>query len=123
MTQHRVGTIIEPWMDAAIDKHGQGERVVWDCSIVPIQNSPHEEPKPTCAVMVWFPGPVLGTVVNGSFLIHNPLSTTEEEIDEVMASFLEQLRQARSQQLAQMHESLAEKSRTAQQQPEGLLLP
>lgn len=95
---HSVTEKVGPWINAAIDKHGQGEAIFWEPGLLRGQ---HDEALYT--VFVWFPGAVLGTTLGGSFQITNPVGVTEEEIDAILTEFLRQFREARSEVLAKQN--------------------
>lgn len=95
---HRIGDLIAPWMDQAIDDHGQGENIRWESAMLSNQQG-----QPTFAIVVWMPGAILGTVVNGSFVLANPMTVTAEDIDKLMAQFLHQMREQRSAQLVKQN--------------------
>lgn len=83
------------WVDEGIDLHGQGENILWESGLLA---GPHSEPVFT--VFIWFPGAVLSTTLNGSFQIPDPLGVTKKDVLDMMAEFLRQMREARSQQVA-----------------------
>lgn len=91
--RHQASETIGPWINEAIDKHWDGGRILWEAGLVPAQGS-----AVICCVF-WIPGTTLGTVQQGSFLIHDPLSLTKADIDETVADFLGQMLAAQSQEL------------------------
>lgn len=108
------------WIDAAIEEHGQGENILWETSMMP---GPNQEPM--VIVFLWFPGAVLGTTLNGSFPISDPLNITKPDMIEMMSEFLRQMREARSQILAQQATEAAQQSTTpprGAQTPSGLMI-
>lgn len=106
----RITERIGPWIDAAIERHGQGEEICWETTI-----GPGPDGAPATMVLLWFPGAVLGTVINGSIGLHAPHLLTEAEADEVIAGSLERLRAERSRQIG----SPAANGH----RPSGLILP
>lgn len=96
--QHSLTAKIGPWIDSAIDNHANGEKVGWEAGLLPGQHG-----EAVYTVFVWFPGAVLGTSLNGSFQIADPMGITEEDVDKIMVEFLRQFREARSQALAQQN--------------------
>ena len=109
---------IEPWMQAAIDKYGQGESIGWETALMPGQQG-----EPMFLVFIWFPGAVLGYTLNGSFHIADVLGVTEAFIDEAMRQGLEALRQARSSQIQQQAPTAAPAPARGSQTASGLLIP
>lgn len=115
---HKIDEVVGPWIDAAIDKHALGEKVVWESALLVGQ---HQEPIFT--VFVWVKGAVLGTCINGSFQVVDPLSVEEAWIDGIMSRFLEELRQARSAQVQQAAQEATAGPQRGSQRPSGLLVP
>lgn len=114
--RHSLTEKIGPWVDAAIDKHGQGENIVWASSLTPDQGR-----NPTFTITVWFPGGILGSTLLGSFQVNDPLGATEEKVSEVMAEFLRQLRENRSRQIAESGNG--HRPPEDGHHPSGLILP
>lgn len=112
--QHGLTERIGPWINAAIDNHAQGEKVGWETGLLPGPNG-----EALFTVFLWFPGAVLGTSLNGSFQIADPMGLTEDELDKIMVEFLRQLREARSQQI----EKRSGQSTNGHSPRSGLILP
>lgn len=94
--RYQIEEKVGPWINDAIAKHGRGENILWGMNLMPGQQG---EAMAVC--FFWVPGAVLGSVVQGSFAIKDPLHITEDEIEETVAEFLRQIREARSQQIEQ----------------------
>lgn len=95
----RVATLITPWIEAAVSEHKNGEEVRWEIGVVPIPG-PDGTPEPAVCLLIWIPGPVLGTTVSGACPIHNPVQVDEEFITGMVTEFLRHLREGRSRALA-----------------------
>lgn len=93
---HRITSILEPWIDAAVVKWGRGEKIRWEISLMPGPDG-----QPLIVAFFWLPGAVLGTQVNGSAVIPDPVNITEDQIDEMVQAFLTELRNARAAQTQQ----------------------
>lgn len=109
------------WIDAAIEEHGQGENILWEAIVM---SGPQQEPLFT--VFLWFPGALMGTTLNASFQLTDPLHIEKKDISEMMAEFLRHLREARSQILAQQNAAAQQQPPAppgAPQTPSGLLIP
>lgn len=117
MTRHITGRLA-PMLDAAIDKHGQGENIGWETVLMP---GPNQEP--LMLVFLWFPGAMLGTTLNGSFQISNPVGITEEQVDAIIRDGLEAFREARTQQMAQQALQAPAAPSRGSQTASGLLIP
>lgn len=96
LNTNRIGDKIAPWVDEAITRHGQGEQIAWELALLP---GPQGQPMPV--LMFWVKGALLGSVVNGSIGLHDPLAIGHDDLVEAVRQFLEQMRQARSEQLQQ----------------------
>ena len=106
------------WIDDAITKHGQGETILWEHTLMP---GPNMEPLYT--VFVWFPGALIGSALNGSFQLVNVLSIEQQEIDDLIGEVLRQFREARSQQIASQTQQQPSTPPRGAQTPSGLLIP
>lgn len=89
---------IAPWIDSALAEHD--EPVLWEGQLMPVPPAPGEQPEPRYVVFVWFPGHLVDTTLNGSFMLENPLTVTEAGIKETITNMLRALREARSQMVA-----------------------
>lgn len=97
---YQISARIAPWIDAAIEAHGQGEPVHWDCALVP-------QPAPASAgimVAMWLPGAELGTHAMVMAIFQSPPTIDVALVDETVAGLLENLRASRS---AELRRSLA----------------
>lgn len=97
----RLSTVLGEWLEAAFEKHANGERFMWEMTVSGKQMVPGQQPLPVLMVVVWMPSATLGEVQNGSFLLTNPIGVDEDTIDGIVHEFLDQMLQARSQSLAQ----------------------
>lgn len=93
--RHQASEKIGPWINEAIDRHWDGSPVLWEAGLAPNKGS-----AALCCVF-WIPGTTLGTVQQGSFLIHNPLGATKADIDKTVADFLAHMRAAQAEDLAE----------------------
>lgn len=115
---HHLTERLTPMLDAAIDTHGHGENIGWESALM---SGPQQEP--IFLVFLWFPGAVLGTAINASFQIGDPVGITAEQVDAIIRDGLEALRQARSQQVAQQGPQTPAGAPRGSQTPSGLLIP
>jgi uncharacterized protein YbjQ (UPF0145 family) len=92
---HRISAKVGPWIDQGFDKYLPGENVVWESGLLPTPNGL------TYAVVVWMPSLVMGEFVQGSFVLHDPVNETAEQMDRTIAEFVRQMKEARSQALSQ----------------------
>ena len=100
--QTNLSRMIEPWVNEALDQHANGERVMWDIGLIPMQSHPGAPPEPTTVMVMWVPGAVLDSVITGHCPLPNPLALDEQNTGDLVVQFLRHLREQRSQQLAQM---------------------
>lgn len=100
LNTHDVQLRVSQWCDAAFERHGQGERF---CFMMTVQVTPpvapNQPPSFHPAVIFWLPGAALGTVMSGAFTITNPHGITREEIDGTVRAAVDQMLNARSQDL------------------------
>lgn len=108
----RISTRLQPWVDAAVEKHAQGDSIVWEFGL-----GPGPQGQPMVSIVLWLPGAVMDTAINGIINISNPMQVTEENIDQIIGGTLEQLRAQRSQQLGAVPAGLNG------HRPSGLILP
>jgi hypothetical protein len=85
---------IAPWVDKAIEAHGNGEQVLWESGLVPGQQNV------VLVLLFWLPGLTPDSIIQGSVPIENPIAITEEQIDDILSRFLFEMKQARSKALA-----------------------
>lgn len=115
---HHIDSIVGPMLDAALDNHSGDDVVRWQSQLMP---DPKNQGGALLVVFFWVKGLVFGTVVQGSFAIHNPLDITAEDIDSVVGDFLHQIRDARSADVAQQMPD--QPIQRGQARPSGLLIP
>lgn len=112
---------IGPWVNDSIARHGQDENILWEPSLMPGQQG-----EAILICFFWMPGAAIGSTMQGSFAIHDPLGITDAEIDEVVADFLRQMRDARTEEIVKNtphpSQSPTEVIR-GQQRASGLLIP
>ncbi len=82
---------IETWMDVALEKLSGQDQFVYELQFQP-------EPKPNVIVVMFLPGMILGTGIQNVIVIQDCLRVTESEIEDMVQTMIEALRQARSQQ-------------------------
>jgi hypothetical protein len=116
---HHIDGIVGPMLDASLDKHAGTDEVLWQGQLMP---SPQNRGEALYVVFFWVKGHVLGTVVQGSFAIQNPLDINAEDIDEIVADFLRQMREARSADVASQM-PVEEPIQRGQARSSGLLIP
>lgn len=92
--QSRLSTRIEPWIEEAVERHGQGENVGWEMGFTPTPQGPGY------VLVIWLPGPVIGQSMTGQVVVTSPNLMTAETADTIIHDTLEQLRSARSEALA-----------------------
>lgn len=92
--QSQITEKVTPWINAAVEEHGQGEDISWEPSLIPGNNG-----EAVYTIFFWLPGAVLGSVAHGSITIGNPMGLTQEGINGVVAKFLHDLREARSRDI------------------------
>ncbi len=86
---------VGPWIDQALEGSPEAR---WEFSMLPMQVSETEH-QPVLVLMLWMPGPILGTCLGASCPIQNPLTLTRESIQEVIPGMVSHLADQRSQQL------------------------
>lgn len=119
----RIADRITPWMEAAIERHGQGEQVVWEVSMVLAPDG-----LPVVIVSVWLHSGVVGSALPLVITIGNPMLLNAEEIDRAVAGALEEIRRRRSAFLAQQQAQQqaahdAQSNGHHEAPPQGLVLP
>lgn len=116
--QHRISDIITPWVDQALVEICNGEKIVWEGAIMP---NP-QDGSASFGLLFWLPGAVLGSNVQGSCLLSDPLSLDREGVKEVVVEMIRQLREARSQQVDGANPANPG-AQPRGQRPSGLLIP
>lgn len=116
--QHSITSRVGPWIDRALDRFGMGDKVAWEPALIPGQ----PKGEPTYTVVVWFPGAVLGSVMQGSFQLPDVFGVDEEQITNIISQMLSQFREARSQQIAQEAPSGSVRLQRGTQTASGLVI-
>lgn len=93
----RLSTIVAGWMDEAVAKHGDGENVLWDMTLI------NTEAGPGFFVTLFLSGAVVGTYLHNGVLLANVAAMRTEDAETLVRDVLEGLRQQRSQQLAEIY--------------------
>lgn len=111
-----VTAMITPWVQAALERHGQGEALWWDTQYLATPDS-----NVVLLIVLWTPGPVLRTVMNAVRPVQAPSLLTEQSTTEVVRAMLEDLRTARSEALSGPLPD--QNGQGVPQGPSGLILP
>lgn len=93
--RHQVSEKIGPMVNDAITKHAGEEKILWEPQLMPGQQG---EAMVVC--FFWMPGANLGSTMQGSFAITDPIRVTAAEVDQTVADFLREMRTARGDQIA-----------------------
>jgi hypothetical protein len=81
---------------AAVEANAAGEDVAWDLGIAGSTEGMF------LALLLQVPSPILGqSAIQANIVFGKGMSTTDQEIDQIVTNSLEQLRLARTQMLAQ----------------------
>lgn len=117
MLSHNITENLSPMMTHAIGQHipyvsEESRRTRWEAALMPDKDG-----RPQYTVFVWMPGSSEGTVINGSFVLRDPIHITQDELVEVMGEFLGKMREARDQEARKQQEQ------ESGQQPSGLIVP
>lgn len=119
MTNYRATEKIGRMVDSAIERHSQGERILWEPQLMP---GPQGEAMLVC--FFWVPGLILGETMQGSFPITNPLGVTEVDVDSLVSEFLRRMGSAMSDQIESEKPSQpVQDVIRGQQRASGLLIP
>jgi hypothetical protein len=103
LNTHDMSLKIGQWCDAAFERHGQGERFVFQLTVqVMPPTAPNQPPSFMPAVIFWLPGAMLNTVMSGAFTINNPIAVTRDEVEETVRAACEQMLNARTKDLKQV---------------------
>lgn len=86
---------IETWIDMALEKHGLEDQFVYELQFQP-------EPQPNVIAVMFLPGMIMGTGIQNAIVIQDCLRVTESDIEGVVQTMVEALRNARSQQAHQV---------------------
>lgn len=109
----RAADKIAPWVEKALDLHGQGEDICWEAGIAPDQQG-----SPGLMIVLWMPSGLLGQAIPMIIHVGNPLHVTEDVLADAVRSSIEATRQERSKLLA--HSNGAGPKPLG---PSGLVLP
>jgi hypothetical protein len=90
---YRLTTRVEEWVEQAIGRYALGDRITWDCTFA-------MTPEGAQMLMAFFlPGAILGSMVQTVVIMQNLPNATEEDINQVVADTIENLRKGRSEQM------------------------
>ena len=92
----RLTTLVAEWIGPALERHSGGDPIMWDLTVTPTPNGVG------LAVIMFMPGPVLGSVIHSTMVLPNPLGLNEEGADSLVRSMVEALRVERTKQLNQV---------------------
>lgn len=91
----RASDLFAEAVEAAIDRHGEGEEIRWDCSL-----APNDQGGISLVLVVWLPSGTVGQHLIGSAAFHTPPPVLfPEEVDATVAAFLRDLRAQRTKDL------------------------
>ena len=93
MTVTRLDQEFSPRVAAAMEKHAQGENIIWE-----VAYAPHPEMGVVAALMVWIPAAIVGAKMCLTGMMQ-PVGSSEEDVDEWVRQFLDSARSQRTQQL------------------------
>lgn len=112
-----------PWVQEAVERHAHQDRVVWDAFPQMFPSPANQGLITGLGVYLEIPGAVMNTAVQTSLMLQ-PNGATQDTIDEAVRETMEQLRKARSQQIASMEEQQTMAARNGNSSPaSGLILP
>lgn len=94
----RVSEVLTPWITAALREHVLGDRVLWESSLAMTPSGP------AVLLVVYLPGLVLGTSIQGHIALTNPFAITRDAVYALVQQTLEALRAQRSQEAAMSHD-------------------
>lgn len=92
----RMSEQVATWVEAALQANALGDTFTWDVAVQPLATP--EGPVPGLMIVVQLPSPILGAQLAAM----TPVAfadATEDNVGRAVAHMVEQLRQARSQQL------------------------
>lgn len=103
------------YVDAAIQRHGEGEEIFFETQI-----APNDQGGVSLVLIVWLPAGVVGEYIVGSVAFHEaPPAVTAARVDENVMRFLAGLRGERSKAIGEAHGT----PYSAPQAQSGLILP
>lgn len=91
----RLTRLVEAWVEDAIVKHSNGDKITWDVAIVATEQGPG------LLFVTFMSGAILGTMIHSQAVIGNPAVITEADVDRMVSQMAEALRAERSKQLTQ----------------------
>lgn len=122
-TYVRLTDQIVPWVQAAIEQHGQPDQVVWDAFPQMFPSPTNEGLITVVGVYAQMPGAVVGSTINASMAIP-PSGATRESVNDAVQQLLESLRRGRSEQLNVMEQQQMAAARNGSPSPaSGLIMP
>lgn len=112
-----------PWVQEAVERHAHQDRVTWETFPQMFPSPANQGLITGLGIYLEVPGAVMNTAVQTSLVIQ-PNGATQDSINEAVRETMEQLRKARSQQIASMEEQQATAARNGNGSPaSGLILP
>jgi hypothetical protein len=90
----RLMTRFEPLIEAAVEKHAQGEEITWEASF-----GMHPQAGPSIILGVFMPSPIIGDYLTALNVIGPAPKISDEQIEEAVRGGIESLREARTQAL------------------------
>lgn len=114
-TSRRVTEVFAEHVDAAIQRHGEGEEIFYE-----VQIAPNDQSGVSLVLVVWLPSGVVGEWIVGSIAFHEaPPSITAGRVDENINRFLAGMRAERSKAIG----AATGTPYSAPQAQSGLILP
>lgn len=114
---------VEPWFRAAVERHHGDDEVTWDVFVQAFPSPQNEGFVTVVGLSLEMPGVLLGTTISSATVLQ-PSSITADSADELVRNLMEQLRQGRTDQIAQMQQMQEQAARNGSTPPRGgLILP
>lgn len=111
------------WIQEAVERYAYEDRVVWDAFPQMFPSPANQGLITALGIYLEIPGVVVNTAVQTSLAVQ-PNGVTQDSIDAVIRETMENLREARSQQIASMEKQQATAARNGNPSPShGLILP
>jgi hypothetical protein len=95
----RASARLGPWIEEAVERHRDGEDVLWELTTVPTEIGAMAP-----AIVLWIPAAVLGEVLSGLLMAPDVIYVTAERVDKAVRMLLGQMRAERSRILKQVAE-------------------
>lgn len=112
-----------PWVKEAVERYAHEDRIVWEAFPQMFPSPANQGLITGLGVYLEIPGVVMNTAVQTSLVIQST-GATQDSVDQMVRETMENLRKARTEQIASMEEAQQVAARNGNGSPtSGLILP